>query len=160
MQQQVRFKTAPLFNKCDHFGWQLKKIAKSTKSSTTISISRFCLKSGLNALECFGTSQNQDLRKFTFEPPSVGAQGLRPYHVSRLCVSPENQENNSQRAIALLVNRSDGSVISRKALPFTMGRELSNSLVLTKRQITTTGSVPTIQAPGSVIKIGGVEWYV
>lgn len=99
-------------NKCDHFGWQLKKIAKSTKSSITISISRFCPKSGLNALECFGKTQNQ--------------------------------QNNSQCAIALLVNPCDGSVISRKALPFTMGRELSNSLVLTKRQITTTGSAPTL----------------
>ncbi len=34
---------------------------------------------------------NQDLRKFTFEPPSVGAQALRPYQVSRLCVSPGNK---------------------------------------------------------------------
>jgi hypothetical protein len=93
-------------------GWRLQKTAKSTKSSTTRSISRFCPKSGQNTLECFGTSQNQ--------------------------------QNNSQQAIALLMNQCNGSVISRKAFPFTIGRDLSNSLVFTDRQITTTGSAPTI----------------
>jgi hypothetical protein len=57
----------------------------------------------------------------------------------------QNQQKNSQRAIALLVNHCDGSVISRKAFPFTIGRELSKNLVLTNRQLTTTGSALTVQ---------------
>jgi hypothetical protein len=59
------------------------------------------------------------------------------------------------------VNPCDGSVISRKAFPFTIGRELSKNLVLT-----TVSSQRLAQhqhyklTPGSVIRIGSVEWYV
>jgi hypothetical protein len=57
----VRFKTAPLPNNYDYYGWQLKTTAKSTKSSTTTSISRFCAPSGQNALKPYGTSKNRQL---------------------------------------------------------------------------------------------------
>jgi hypothetical protein len=57
----VRFKTAPLPNNCDPYGLQLKTTAKSTKSSTTTSINRFCTQSGQNALKPYGMSKNRQL---------------------------------------------------------------------------------------------------
>jgi hypothetical protein len=54
----VRFKTAPPGNNCAHCGLPSKKIAQSTKSSMTMSITDFSAKSGQNAGFCFGTSNS------------------------------------------------------------------------------------------------------
>ncbi len=63
MPSPVKFKTALAAKNCDRYGLKLKKTAKSTKNSTTKSISHFYPKFGQNTLERFGTSKNQ---RFSF----------------------------------------------------------------------------------------------